>query len=202
MLPAPAIAINIRGFTLFELLAALVIVGIVVSIAVLAIGDNQAEREQRVARQFATLAQLARETALFNAEQLGLSFWQKGYTFYRLEQNQFQPTSAADAQQPTSDAPESGAKETPTTWQPLNDDPQLRPRELPDDISLSLYLEGLKVKLSPLPKEDDKPQVFILSSGEVSAFEVRIGDGTGSEVSIEADAIGNFSVAVLEGSAR
>ena len=178
-----------RGFTLFELLATLVIVGIIVSVAVLSIGDNQAEREKRIATQLATLAQLARETALFNAEQLGLSFWQKGYAFYRLEQKQFQPST---------DASETDSKEAPAKWQPLSDDPQLRPRELPDDIVLSLYLEGLKVKLSPLPKEDAKPQVFILSSGEVSAFEVRIGDGAGSEVSLEADAIGNITMAVLD----
>ena len=76
---SPPVLSNNRGFTLFELLATLVIVGIIVSVAVLSIGDNQAERERRVATQLATLAQLARETALFNAEQLGLSFWQKGY---------------------------------------------------------------------------------------------------------------------------
>ena len=188
MTSPPALSNN-RGFTLFELLATLVIVGIIVSVAVLSIGDNQAERERRVATQLATLAQLARETALFNAEQLGLSFWQKGYAFYRLEQK---------LSQPSTEESETDSKEAPVKWRPIGDDPQLRPRELPDDIELSLYLEGLKVKLSPLPKEDAKPQVFILSSGEVSAFEVRIGDGAGSEVSLEADAIGNITMAVLD----
>ena len=166
-----------EGFTLIELLVTIVIISIIVGFAVLSIGDNQAERERRLTTQLIALIQLARETAIFNSEELAISFWKQGYSFYRLDQK---------------------------GWQEIADDPQLRSRELPEDITLSLYLEGLKAELLPTPKKEEKeedkpdPQVFILSSGEVTPFEVRLGDGWDSEMQLTGDELGNFETALLE----
>jgi general secretion pathway protein H len=162
-----------EGFTLIELLVTIVIISIIVGLAVLSVGDNQAERERRLTTQLATLIGLARETAIFNSDELAMSFWKHGYSFYRLDQK---------------------------GWQEIADDPQLRARELPEDITLSLYLEGLKAELLPTPKKEDKPdpQVFILSSGEVTPFEVRLGDGGDSEMQLTGDEFGNFEFALLE----
>jgi general secretion pathway protein H len=161
------------GFTLIELLVTIVIISIIVGLAVLSIGDNQAERERRLTTQLATLMQLARETAIFNSEELAMSFWKHGYSFYHLDQK---------------------------GWQEITNDPQLRSRELPEDITLSLYLEGLKAELLPTPNKEENPdlQVFILSSGEVTPFEVRLGDGWDSEMQLTGDELGNFELALLE----
>lgn len=170
------------GFTLFELLVTLVIISIIVGLAVLSIGDNQAERERRLTEQVATLMELAKESALFNAEEFGVSFWKHGYEFYRF-----------DGQQ----------------WQPIIDDVQLRPRELPEDINISLYLEGLRVELPSIIKtnshksdkseNEQQPQVFFLSSGEVTPFELRLGSGQDTEMELISDTLGNFTMTRQEG---
>jgi general secretion pathway protein H len=162
-----------EGFTLIELLVTIVIIGIIVGLAVLSVGDNQAERERRLTTQLATLIGLAHETAIFNSDELAISFWKHGYSFYRLDQK---------------------------GWRAITDDPQLRARELPEDITLSLYLEGLKAELLPTPKKEEKtdPQVFILSSGEVTPFEIRLGDGWDSEMQLTGDEFGNFEFTLLE----
>ncbi len=164
------------GFTLFELLATLVIISIIVTMAVLSIGDNQADRERRLTAQLATLTELAQENALFNAEEFALSFWRHGYNFYRFDGEQ---------------------------WQRITNDAQLRTRELSEDSVLTLYLEGLKVKLPEvlLTKSETKvhPQVFILSSGESTPFEIRIGNGQDTDMELISDVLGNLTMNRVEG---
>ena len=170
-----------KGFTLFELLATIVIISILVSLAVLSIGDNQAERERRVISQLATLTELAKETALFNSEELALFFWEHGYAFYRLEGDQ---------------------------WRLVTEDALLRYRDLPEDMIVSLYLEGLQVELPAeldIEEEEEedndsktKPQVFILSSGEITPFEIRIGDDLDPEMELVSDGLGNITVTQRE----
>jgi general secretion pathway protein H len=168
-----------KGFTLIELLVTIVIISVLISLAVLSIGDTQAERERRLITKLATLTELARETALFNSQELALFFWEHGYAFYRLDDER---------------------------WQLITEDTLLRNRELPEDIIISLHLEGLQVELPAeldIEKESDdkdedepgaEPQVFILSSGEVTPFEVRIGDGRDSEMELVCDELGNITV--------
>lgn len=172
-----------KGFTLFELLVTIVIISVLISLAVLSVGDTQAERERRLITQLATLTELARETALFNSQELALFFWEHGYAFYRLEGDQ---------------------------WRLITEDRLLRDRDLPEDIIVALHLEGLQVELPAeldIEKERQdndedesraKPQVFILSSGEITPFEVRIGDGRDSEMELICDGLGNIAVNVRE----
>jgi general secretion pathway protein H len=168
-----------NGFTLFELLVTIVIISVLVSLAVLSIGDTQAERERRLISQLATLTELAKESALFNSEELALFFWEHGYAFYRLDGDQ---------------------------WRLVTEDPLLRYRDLPEDMIISLHLEGLQVELpaeldTEEEDEDDsktEPQVFILSSGEITPFEVRIGDGRDSEMELISDGLGNITVSQWE----
>lgn len=156
---------RIRGFTLFELLAVLAIIGVIVLTVTLSLGNPRAERLQEAADRLAALVDLAMEEALFGAEDLALSFWQGGYAFHRLENRQ---------------------------WILVTDDDFLRARQLPEDVTVSLYLEGLEAELSPEPQY--KPQVFILSSGELTPFELHIDDSYGAEVVLIADPIGNIQI--------
>lgn len=154
-----------NGFTLIELLVALVIIGIVVSLAVLAIGDNRLERAREVATQVMALSDLAREQAIFNGADYALNVWREGYQFHQLQNGR---------------------------WTPLAGDAEFRARSLPEGLSFTLYLEGLEAELPWAPK--DQPQVFILSSGEITPFELRIKDEEETLAVLAGDALGNLAL--------
>ncbi len=154
-----------RGFTLIELLVVVVIIGIIVSFATLSLGNNEARQAQETADRLRALVELAKEEALFNSENLGILFWRGGYAFYHMENQQ---------------------------WAPVTDDTDFRPRSLPEGLAIALYLEGLEVDLPRRPRQKKKPQVFILSSGEVTPFEVRIAVGA-TIVRLTTDALGNLA---------
>jgi len=159
------------GFTIIELLVVLVIVGIIVTMAVLSVGRSPEDRLETEMERLATLLQLAKEESIFQARELGLGIWEYGYQFYRLDIND---------------------------WRPISDDPHLQRRALPEDIELHLFLEGIEAELADEPV--DKPQVFILSSGEMSIFELTM------EVTadfrephrLSADALGNLTLELAD----
>ncbi|MBA2410618.1 MAG: type II secretion system minor pseudopilin GspH [Gammaproteobacteria bacterium] len=153
------------GFTLLEIMVVLVIVGIVVSMATLSLGNNAARQVELEAERLRALIELAKEEALFDAQELGVAFWQSGYTFYRMDDQQ---------------------------WTPVEDDAELRPRTLPEGLSVSLELEGLDAELSAIDRQRERPQVFIMSSGEVTPFRAQIGSSD-TYVVLKADALGNLA---------
>ncbi|MBA2491773.1 MAG: type II secretion system minor pseudopilin GspH [Gammaproteobacteria bacterium] len=155
------------GFTLIEILTVLVIIGIVVSMATLSLGNNAEGQVELEAERLRALIELAKEEALFDAQELGIAFWQNGYTFYRMEDQQ---------------------------WTPVEGDAELRPRTLPEGLSLSLELEGLEAELSAIDRQRKRPQVFIMSSGEVTPFRAELGTGE-TYVILKADALGNLAFA-------
>jgi len=156
-----------QGFSLLEILVVLVIIGIVVSMTTLSLGNNAARQVELEAERLRALIELAKEEALFDAEELGISFWRNGYTFYRMDNQQ---------------------------WTPVSGDAELRPRTLSEGLSIALELEGLDAELAPMPRERQRPQVFILSSGEVTPFKAEIGIGD-IYVILTADALGNLAFA-------
>ena len=160
-----------RGFTLLELLASMVIISILISLAVLSIGDPRPQRLKLAAEQLQAVTKLAQDQALFNAEELGIAFWKSGYRFVRLDRDQ---------------------------WLTVGDNDALRPRDLPTDVNCSLYLDGLQSRLPPKPIPDKTPkfapQVFLTSSGELTPFELRLDDTGGQRLSLLADALGNLKL--------
>lgn len=121
----------------------LVIIGIILTFVVLATGgDKRAEQMQREAQRLTALIELASDEAVMRSEQLAIRFDEESYEFMILQDNE---------------------------WLPLNDDPALRPRELPKGIELRLELEDNQP--DELTAEDSElPQVFLLSSGEMTPF--------------------------------
>ncbi len=143
-----------RGFTLFELLIVLVLIGLVTSMAVLGIRtESPGERQQREAQRLLARMDLAREEAVMRAQSLGLRLEDGGYRFVQLVGEQ---------------------------WQPLQGR-ALPPHELPKGQRLEVDLEGQDIVLGRAGDEeeaeraDHRPQIFFLAGGEViPTFQLRL----------------------------
>lgn len=144
-----------RGFTLLELLAVIVIIGIIISMATLSIGQNNSRIVQDEVERLHGLIQLAGEEAVLQGRELALEFDRQKYQFLEL---------GSDG------------------WQSVAEDPMLRERPLPEAVELTLMLEGIETSF------DDKknlPRIFILSSGELTPFNMTLKIDEGEEYSLQ-----------------
>jgi general secretion pathway protein H len=135
------------GFTLIELMVVMVLIGIIFSFAMLSMGgDELAELMEQETRRLETLLSLASDEAIIRGEELGMRFEQDGYEFMVL---------ATDG------------------WR-AEDDGLLKSYRLPADIELQLDVSGDLPVSDEQSEQDDAqtPQVFILSSGEMTPFSV------------------------------
>lgn len=161
-----------NGFTLLELLVVVVIVAILFTYTTLAIrSDSPEDIIKKEAQRMERLVQLALEESILRGEEYGIEIFLDGYRFLRFTKNQ---------------------------WQPLSDDKILRQRELPLDMEMEVSLEDTEITIDPasdamseqkldlnigseLGSDDDKkdkkiikPQIYLLSSGEITPeFDVR-----------------------------
>lgn len=135
-----------RGFTLIELLVVMLIIGVIISLATLAMRDERSGELEREARRLTALLQLASDEAVLASAPVGVRFFGDGYTFMRLAEGE---------------------------WRTLEDDRQLRPRELPAPLRLSLVLEDQPLERAE--RSGERPQIVLVSSGELEpAFEVSL----------------------------
>ena len=149
-----------RGFSLIELLVVIVIVGVVMSIAILLVslvGGDRALRDE--AQRVISLVEVAQDESLLQGREFGLEIMQGAYRFLELD-------------------PLSGQ------WIEIFGDDTLRMRDLPDEIEFDLYIEDRRVilKRDPAQSGDDEnrrpgvesfsPHVLIYSSGEMTPFEL------------------------------
>jgi len=144
------------GFTLLELMVVLVLIGIIISFAVLSLGgDKISELMEQETRRLATLLELAADEAVLRGEELAVNFTDDGYEFLLLQED--------------------------AGWQSSGEDGLLKAYKLPGDIELRLEVEGEPPELNAMTeadqnsdgKQDDnslEPQVYILSSGEMTPF--------------------------------
>jgi general secretion pathway protein H len=166
-----------RGFTLIELLVVMVIIAIIASIAVISIKTVDRDPAKEQAQKLADLAGLAAEQAVMQGQEYGLRIEAHAYTLYSYDGR---------------------------SWQPVKDDSLFYRRELGDDVSLSLQMDGAPATLAPPPatvqdlsaatteapaaatatgtseQSQNLPQVLLLSSGEMPAFEIDV-TGTASK---------------------
>ncbi len=133
------------GFTLLELMVVLVLIGIIFSFAVLSLKrDAWAESMQMESRRLTALLQLARDEAILTGTDVAVRFTEEDYEFMSMREGQ---------------------------WTAVKDDPILRQRALPSGMYLELELEGNPPD-DEMSREKRKklPQVFLLSSGEITPF--------------------------------
>jgi general secretion pathway protein H len=160
-----------NGFTLLELLVVLIIVGVIVGGAMISIGDPGIDKIREENQRLMALIQLSQEEAILQSRDSGIGFWQDGYAF-------FQPTNAVD---------ENGN----AIWEQLEDD-ILRQRALPGGMRLQLTLEGIEVVMNAVAV--DRPQVPILSSGEIPPFQVMLTYEKDLKIGFGVDSLGNMEL--------
>jgi len=180
---------NARAFTLIEILVVVVIVGIISAVAILSfgiIGNDQ--NLQREARRLGSLIELANDEATIQGRDYGLEFLQKGYRFIEHD---------------------------PLTeqWSEIIGDETLRQRHLEELMEFELFLEDRRVLLEEdaAEKERDEdedenetnrnliddyvPHVLILSSGDITPFELRIvRQQDRTEITMTMSLLGEFEI--------
>jgi general secretion pathway protein H len=146
-----------RGFSLLELMVVVTIIGIFAGVAVLSLGVLGNDREiKHEALRLKSLMDFVREEAVMQSRDYGVLFSPEGYRFYVYDYQQMK-------------------------WIDPSDDRLLAKHELEHPLNLTLRMEDRKLVLDPergksaKPKANEpKPQVVILSSGEITPFQAAI----------------------------
>ncbi|MCB1878269.1 MAG: type II secretion system minor pseudopilin GspH [Chromatiales bacterium] len=161
------------GFTLLELLAVLVIIGILATFAVISVTREGPEDVlyREIAR-LDTLIRMLGEESILQDRQFGVSLSRDGYAFEILD----------------------GA-----SWLELIDDPLYRARSLPGGFHFELSLDdkALSLAAGESQGEDERPapQIFVLSSGELTPFELTVrSDKTESYFRLSGDLLGRLTL--------
>lgn len=172
MLTSPAMSYRRSGFTLVEVMLVMLLIGLLATMVVMNFsGESREERLEKEAGRFQQIFQFVAETAMLKQQEWGLYILpdRYGFLYYNSE----------DAKWAVAEEPAGVAQ-----------------HRLAENITLQLELEGLPGEetnlLSKLEwqldedeqaEEDSKipvlPQVFILSSGEISPFQLLFTENSG-----------------------
>jgi len=139
-------AARCRGFTLLEVMVVVIIIGIVISFAVLSINSDDKTLDEE-ARRLQALINLTSQEAVLQSKELALQFNEDGYEFLAFD----------------------GEK-----WQAIADDEILRSRKLPDNVAVDYEPEGQKLTLKGMDDEAKPPRIYFLSSGEMTPFRLTL----------------------------
>ena len=140
------------GFTLLEVLVVVLIIGIVLGIAVISLPSDDDETLRREATRLDTLLGIASEDAIVGNHEIALEIRPHGYRFL---------------------------VEDDKTWRPIEKAP-LQPRALPDEIRLEVRVDGVRLRLTS-EEGDEVGRLYILSSGEMTPFELTLSRRDGSQ---------------------
>lgn len=135
------------GFTLLEILVTMVLIGIIMSFALLAIrGGSAGEQLEEETRRLHALMRLARDEAVVQSRELALVVRETGYEFQVLGEEE---------------------------WAGVEGDRLLRARDFPEGTEVELVIEELPVDLEA-QEEQQPPRIFVFSSGEMTPFEISL----------------------------
>jgi general secretion pathway protein H len=163
-----------RGFTLLELLVVLFIIGVIAAMATLSIGVATSEKgtEKEIER-IEDLLKLASEEAVVQGREFGLTFYRREYEFttYDVAEARWMPLEESGGIFEARAFPPDAVVdlELEDRLVALADErPERRPEDKPKDADA-------KARNAVLGRPDENlPQVFILSSGDITPFELRL----------------------------
>jgi general secretion pathway protein H len=160
------------------MLVVVVIIGILAAFATMSIGNRALDDRLEVeSRRLEQTMRLASEEAEAKGVEIGFRYTQYGYEFLATDKD--------------------------GKWQPYAESGPLRGRTLATPFFAELHVEGRLVPPA-VPAEEDKdkkivPQLFLLSSGEVTAFAMDIkAENYAPHYHLEADTLGRFTLTRLE----
>ena len=165
------------GFTLIELMVVIFIMGIVASFATLSVGQSQTRVLQDEVKRLQSLLTLGSDEAVLQSEEFAIEVYRNGYRFMQLEQT-----------------------DQEWAWQPVRGNAIFRARCFPEGVALAAEIEGTPAPLEILDcaaevakldaekaevetstskglnaaEEDVPPRIFLLSSGEMTPFELTL----------------------------
>ena len=151
-----------KGFTLIEIMVVVVIVAVLISAVALSFPPVGDKLLKEHADRFSALVSLAQDEAILQSTELAIEITPQGYSFYQNQGN---------------------------SWVALNDLPFSK-RQLPSEISTKMYLDGISIDLKN--RDENKPQVVILSSGEMTPFTYNLQFKDQSEIKLKVDANGEI----------
>lgn len=158
-----------NGFTLIEVMIVVVIVAILMGAVAMSIPRDINDLMKEQANRFQAVLSLSKDEAIMQSRELALGFTESGYTFFEFNGN---------------------------AWVVKSDGP-FKARRLPSNILSQLYLEGVSISLDE--RVEVKPQVFILSSGEMTPFTYELQfPEQDRRIKITANAIGDIEQEILD----
>jgi general secretion pathway protein H len=172
-----------RGFTLIEILVVVVIIGIVLSIAMLSLSLVADDRDvRREAQRLMSILEVAQDDSVLQGREFGVEILLGSYRFVEYD-------------------PQSGQ------WFEILGEDLLRTRLLPEEMEFQLFLEDKHILLdenaAELSTDSDEeatpdvrnyaPHILIFSSGDMTPFELHIRRITDQQsVDIRGDLLGNI----------
>lgn len=168
-----------RGFTLIEIAIVLLIIGIITSFAALSFAPFGNQQLKQEAQKMARLLEYASQEAILTSSEIKLSLESDGYQFSRLKEEQ---------------------------WEAI-DDGLLKPRQLPDHVHWRFESDADKPILGENNKKKDKEsnviELFFLSSGETSSFEIIFQQAEGdTQYKLTVNPIGSIKLETIAANAN
>ena len=160
-----------RGFTLIELLVVLLLIGIIVSVAVMSMTFSRDDTLEREARRLHAVMELGAERALIESREFGLILQPDGYRFAELLEGEWQRITEPERR-------------------------EFAEREFPPGVRLEVEVDGLPGDREPGESEDNRPSILLLSSGEMTPFRLLLTD-TGNEAEryrLEGNLVGRLAL--------
>jgi general secretion pathway protein H len=162
-----------KGFTLIEIMVVVVIAAIMMGAVTLSFPRTGDDLLKEQADRFTAILSLSVDEAILQSKDLALSVGEAGYSFFRFEDQ---------------------------NWQTFNESP-FNARSLVGGVESELLIEGVSVNLKKErnSEEKPKPQILILSSGEMTPFTYVMTYSNKSTVTIKVNAIGGIEQVFKQG---
>lgn len=155
-----------QGFSLIEILIALVVGALIISLATLSFGDKRKEELEKHSMRLYALFKQAQDETLLRGIDIGLRIEENKYWFYTYDTEN-------------------------EKWLPITDDEFFTEKTIPEMLEIKVVVDGSTLfsdeeedvdiferDVNIFEEEEEEiepPQIYILSSGEMNDFKVALG---------------------------